>query len=431
VPGRLFLLGAAAVFVATSAMGAETSSAVREATTTVVFQSNRDGDDDIYTVALSPSAQPVALTKNTVPDATPTAFADGSKIVFARGNKTEWDLYTMRPDGTDQQRLTSTPNVDEFDPVPSPDGKYVAFESYAKGNTDIFLMPVKPGATPTNLTRTAQNDGDPSWSPDSERIAFWTGAKGNTDIAVVPVSSPGKITRLTTGPERDVDASWSSQNEIAFVRYGTSLDIWKMNSSGQNQRQLTTGSSEDSEPAWTDDGRILFVRGPDPARSSAPYRMWVMNGDGTELEAILKEGGIWVDVEPSPLPATSAQRSLASIVSAGRTLGCMNGNSYGNTIHDYTGVNCIHGWGGRDTLYGLGGPDHVYGDSSSDYRVDGGSGDDPRVDGGTGSDYQYGYYGNDSLFAEDGTYDYVNGGPNTDQAYVDDGLDYVVYATSH
>ncbi len=431
MPGRLFLVGAAAVFVVTIAMGAETSSAVREATKTVVFQSNRDGDDDIYTVALAPSARPVALTKNTVQDATPTAFQDGSKIVFARGNKTGWDLYMMRPDGTDQQQLTSTPKVDEFDPVPSPDGKYVAFESDATGNTDIFLMPVKRGATPTNLTRTTANDGDPSWSPDSERIAFWTRAKGNTDIAVVAVSSPGKITRLTTGPERDNDPAWSSQNEIAFARYGTSLDIWKMNSSGQNQRQLTTGSSEDSEPVWTDDGRILFVRGPDPARSSAPYRMWVMNGDGTGLEAVLKEGGIWVDVEPSPLPETHAQRSLASVVSAGRTLGCMNGNSNDNTIHDWTGVNCIHGWGGRDTLYGHGGPDYVYGDPGSDYAVHGGTGNDPRVDGGTGGDKLYGYYGNDSLFAEDGTYDYVNGGPDTDQAYVDDGLDYVVSATSH
>jgi Tol biopolymer transport system component len=434
----LFLVGAAAICVVAIAVRAQTSSAVRETTKAVVFQSNRDGDDDIYTVSLAASARPVPLTKNSVPDATPTAFRGGSKIVFARGNKTGWDLYTMRADGTNQRRLTSTPKVDEFDPVPSPDGKYVAFESDANGNTDILYMPVKPGAIPTNLTRTANNDGDPSWSPDSKRVVFWTGAKRNADIAVVALSSPGKITRLTTGPRRDIDPNWSSQDEIAFVRQGRSHDIWKMDSSGQKQQQLTTGPSEDSEPVWTDDNRILFVRAPDPARSSAPYRMWVMNGDGSGLKAILKEGGLWVDVEPAPLPGTSARRSLAAIMSVERTLACWNGTSSGDTKYDYSGVNCLHGWGGADTLHGLGGADHVYGDSGNDKvygdsgndTVHGGTGDD-RVYGGTGSDYEYGDDGTDSLFAEDVTLDYVNGGNGTDQAYVDDNLDTVVSATSH
>ena len=399
---------------------------------TLVFQSDRDGDDDIYTVAVAgkPVTRAVPLTQNAVPDATPDVSSDGSTIVFARGLKTGWDLFSISGGGAGQQRLTFT-SADEFDPVISPDGGSIAFE---RGN-DIYVMAAKPRAGAINVTRTPGIDGDPAWSPDSTSIVFWTGSQGQSDIATVDVSAPGQIELVTSGPQRDIDPDWSRDDRIVFARYTKSLDLFAVDRSGANLDQLTSDSAEDWGPRWTDDGRILFVRGGHPDRTAElPYRIWIVGAAGERPRAVTAATGRHVDVEPSPAPLGKPARSLfgtARVASGAVIPPCWTGTPGANNKVGTANPDCLRGVGGNDTLAGRGGGDWLYGGSGGD-TVSGEDGSDPRVDGGTGVDTLNGNAGNDTLYAEDGTTDAaINGGLGTDNAYIDDGLETATSATSH
>ena len=76
----------------------------------IVFESDRDGNREIYTMNAD-GTNVVRLTNHTAPDFDPAWSPDGSKIAFASErdaiNPSESDIYVMDADGTNVVRLTS------------------------------------------------------------------------------------------------------------------------------------------------------------------------------------------------------------------------------------------------------------------------------------------------------------------------------------
>src|SRR5262245_44154629 len=75
----------------------------------IVFQSFRDGNNEVYSMKADGS-DPRRLTTNSAYDGEPSVSADGTKIVFTSlrdntGNGNS-EIYIMNADGTDQKRLT-------------------------------------------------------------------------------------------------------------------------------------------------------------------------------------------------------------------------------------------------------------------------------------------------------------------------------------
>src|SRR4051794_38582342 len=93
----------------------------------IVFESQRDGNSEIYTVNADGST-PVRLTHSPGRDAHPSYSHDGRFIVFQspRSNETDTNVYRMRADGTSVVQLT---NANGFSGVPvySPDDNWIAF----------------------------------------------------------------------------------------------------------------------------------------------------------------------------------------------------------------------------------------------------------------------------------------------------------------
>ena len=52
------------------------------------------------------------LTDNVALDSCPFWSTDGSRIVFQSNREGNWDIYVMDADGSNQQRLTNGPAVD-------------------------------------------------------------------------------------------------------------------------------------------------------------------------------------------------------------------------------------------------------------------------------------------------------------------------------
>ena len=82
----------------------------------IAFQSNRDDNDEIYTLL---GLAATRLTTNTDLDEDPAQTADGSKVVFASTRDGNFEIYAVNPDGTGIQRLT-TNNATDIQPAVQP-----------------------------------------------------------------------------------------------------------------------------------------------------------------------------------------------------------------------------------------------------------------------------------------------------------------------
>jgi hypothetical protein len=133
-----------------------------------VFTSNRDGNEEIYSMNADGSGQ-TRLTTNPARDYGPYWSPDGGKIVFQSERDGNSEIYVMNADGTGQQRLTTNPAVDSS-PAWSPDGSKIAFHSNRNGNFEIYVMDGATGDAggtipPTDLTNNPALDKFPDWQP--------------------------------------------------------------------------------------------------------------------------------------------------------------------------------------------------------------------------------------------------------------------------
>ncbi|MBI4833902.1 MAG: PD40 domain-containing protein [Planctomycetes bacterium] len=85
------------------------------------------------------------------------------KIAFDSNRDGNSDIYTMDADGKNQTRLTDSPKND-ISPRWSPDGKKIAFVSERDGNSEIYVMDAD-GKNQTRLTNNPKSDSSPDWSP--------------------------------------------------------------------------------------------------------------------------------------------------------------------------------------------------------------------------------------------------------------------------
>ena len=148
----------------------------------IAFLSNRDGQNEIYTISLSGGKWGNAkrLTDNAKSDKTPAFSPNGKKIVWERGDA----LYKMDTNGTGQRRI---PNTTHFNFEIGRYGSYGGNPAYSPGARKIIfdkgknIWTINPdGSNPTRITNAlAGNSSEvkptfvhPVWSPVSNKIAF-------------------------------------------------------------------------------------------------------------------------------------------------------------------------------------------------------------------------------------------------------------------
>jgi Tol biopolymer transport system component len=200
----------------------------------IAFQSNRDGNWEIYTMRADGSAVR-RLTNDDARDGEPGWAANGKRIAFTR----DGDLYQMRSDGSDVRSLD---NAGEW-PAWSPGGELASDVPYGEHDYGLVIN----GAGSSLGTYGSADVRRPAWSPDGKRIAF-------------------------------------------ECRIGTHWHVCVMSRSGRGVRYLTPHSSDAFAPAWSPDGRrIAFISDRD-----GPDELFVMAADGT---AVLRITGMETDID--------------------------------------------------------------------------------------------------------------------------------------
>ena len=281
----------------------------------VAFQSNRDGNLEIYVMSYDGSHL-TRVTLNPATDMRPGPSPDGTKISFA-STRDDADpvtcgkpgkpscvthIYGMNVDGTGVTRLTDGAFQD-IDPFWSSGGTRIAFVSNRSdpdpktcgqaGKPDcalnIFLMnPDGTGITP--LTTNPPNKPnayniDPSWAPDDSQIAFTSNRDGNDEIYAVNFDGTGLV-RLTNNPAKDGHAAFSPDGtRLVFEsnRDGKS-QLYIMFSDGSEVVRLTNVAADDVHPIWIPGcaERIVFASN----RDGATYRIFSIDPDGKNISRL-------------------------------------------------------------------------------------------------------------------------------------------------
>ncbi len=119
------------------------------------------------------------------------------------------------------------------------------------------------------------------WSPDGRRLAFHTEVRKNIDVYVVNTNGQN-LNRLTDDAAEDSRPSWHpSGKKIAFTtnRDGN-FEIYTMTDGGQILENLTNDAVKDIDPAWSRDGRRLAFTS---KRGKSLGDIYVMDANGENL----------------------------------------------------------------------------------------------------------------------------------------------------
>ena len=242
----------------------------------ILFWSNRDGNQQIYSMDADGSNQ-INISDNAFNDSQPRWSPDGSRVIFKTTRDGNMEIYVMNADGSNPINLTNDVGIDRY-PSWSPDGSQIVFDTTRDGgNRDIYVMDAD-GSNPTRLTTDAAVDYGAHWSPDGTQIVFATQRDGGDQIYVMDADGSNQ-TRLTNTAAANYHARFSPDGtQIVFMSQRDGNDeVYVMDADGSNQTRLTNNAATDTVPYWSPDGtQIVFMSNRD-----GNQEIYVMDADGS------------------------------------------------------------------------------------------------------------------------------------------------------
>lgn len=203
----------------------------------ILFMSNRDGDWDIYVLALADGSI-TNLTDNNADDGFASYSADGGAITFLSNRDGALDPFMMDADGgnvhpvaNDLPTIISVLssgrlNWDDADRWEN----QTAFVSLRDLNLEVYL---RDAEGERNLSQNGAVDWYPAWSADGSKIAFASDRDGNQEIYVMDADG-GNPRRLTDAPGDDLYPMWwgstlyfMSDRDIPFA--GGQIGLYALN----------------------------------------------------------------------------------------------------------------------------------------------------------------------------------------------------------
>ncbi|HUI10761.1 MAG TPA: hypothetical protein VL221_10570 [Bacteroidota bacterium] len=230
----------------------------REQSGAIAFQSNRDGNFEIYTMDGTGGA-PTRLTENPSNDIAPTWSPDGTRIAFASDRDGTWDIYTMGTDGSGLRQLTQGAGANTA-PSWTASGERIVFISTRDAvHGDVYAMN-PDGSNTVRLTADSLVKDTPLMTPDGKTLVVTVNTRGRLSLGAIAL--PAGTCQPLTGNDHDSFAPALSPrgSEIMFVsdRDG-SLQIYAMDVDGQHTRRLTTDGVDERFPAYTATPGVILV----------------------------------------------------------------------------------------------------------------------------------------------------------------------------
>jgi len=221
----------------------------------IVFESNDDGDFDIYVLDKKGVNK---ITNNTWDDEYPMWSPDGMGIVFQANpkSKKDYDIFTMNADGSGVYPVLNTTDWEGDADFCSQDGKNIV---YVRSEEQIYYYSLETKVSKPMEPEFKNKSIVPVWSAVNNNIVFTRKRMLGWDVALYK-SKTSEIQFLTDSGE-SCRARWSHKGDrLAFVssRADGKGDIWMMNADGSNQTRITTDDDAyDYYPTWSPDDAFI------------------------------------------------------------------------------------------------------------------------------------------------------------------------------
>ena len=251
-------------------------------------------------------------------DMYPSASPDGTQVVFQSNRNGSNQIFIMNMDGSDMRQLGDFPLGAET-PVFSPDGKLIVFDMYVgEDNNDVFT--IKPdGSDLKQLTNSPGYDGHPHWSADGKRIVFnsdrtspdpnagWSDRWHEIFTMKADGSDVQQHTRcetVCTFANLSPDGKKLLYRKVikapglnwALGSITNNSEIFIANLDGSEETNISKNAAFDGWPVFSPDGsKIAFA-----SNRSGPAltgQIWLMNTDGTGLKQL--SHGPWAHAQPA------------------------------------------------------------------------------------------------------------------------------------
>ncbi len=253
-------------------------SAAPMATGRIVFESNRDGDLEIY--SMDPDGSSVtALTENEITDDLPAISPDGTRVAFTSDRLGSNDIWVMNIDGTGRHAAHERPGERP------PAGLVARRDEDRLREQRGHLHHEADGTEPGNVTNSSAIESGVTWSPDGTQIAYRLGRR-RRHPGHLPAERRGFS--IADRPDERPDARLRSRlvarrgQDRVLQRPRAERDRLGLDDGRGRRREpvnVTNATIYDADPAWSPDGtRIAFVRD----AGGQNFKVWTALADGTE-----------------------------------------------------------------------------------------------------------------------------------------------------
>ncbi len=169
----------------------------------IIYQGWQKGKMEIYFLSLLDKNR-INITRNVdANDIIPHGRAispDAETIVFTSERDGNQNIYLMTIDGSFIEQITKDKSND-YEPIFSPTGESIAFTSERDGNKEIYIINLKTKKL-QNLTNNSADDWNPRFYPDGRKIVFQSVRDGNWEIYVMNLNG-GRQTNISNHPSTD------------------------------------------------------------------------------------------------------------------------------------------------------------------------------------------------------------------------------------
>ena len=221
----------------------------------IVFTSDRDGNQEIYSMNLDGSDQ-INLTNSPYDDNEPSWSPNGNQIVFTSVRETNGylknDIFIMTGNGNGLKNLTKNFGGANKNPSFSSDGSIILFKSLVKGGYKLCSTDLNGNITV--LTGDQANPGISFFSHDGSYIIFenqWS------PRGIHRIDADGNNFKLLNSDHSIIYKNDFDINMNGQIVYYHRVDFYLMDYEG-NTQLITTDSTRGYNPIFTKDGQNIL-----------------------------------------------------------------------------------------------------------------------------------------------------------------------------
>lgn len=259
----------------------------------IVFQSNLDGDNEIYLIS---EAKIIKLTDNSWDDEYPVWSPDGNKIAFTANPRGNYDIFTMNPDGSEITPITSF-SSDEKTLSWFPDGKSIAYtrmiKKFLRKELCLFRIDIITKNAKRIIPRYSKNHAIPHVSPTAPVITFTGKRMLGWDVAVYDMNK--NMMKYLDEGGKSCRARFSKEGKkLAYVstKADKKGEIWIMNPDGSQKTGLTDrNETYDYFPCWSPDGRHIAFNSSHQGDHNGDWKLYIFDLKSRKVRLLFDSPG--------------------------------------------------------------------------------------------------------------------------------------------